>query len=113
MDLTAETPARGILLVNEWGPSKMYKVVCECGSDDCTHTVDIEAEDTGVTVTIYTTTRTDFWSMTRWQHILTLLTKGHIDFETNIHLSEQSALNYSETLKQAVQDVKNFKKPLP
>ena len=51
--------------------------------------------------------------MNRWQHIWTLLTKGHVDFETNIHLSEQSALNYSETLKQAVYDVKNFKKPLP
>ena len=113
MDLTAEAPARSILKVNEWGTSKMYKVVCECGSDDCTHTVDIEAEDTGVTVTIYTKTRTNFWSMNRWQHIWTLLTNGYIDFETNIHLSEQSALNYSETLKQAVYDVKNFKKPLP
>ena len=111
MDLTAEAPARSILKVNEWGTSKMYKVVCECGSDDCTHTVDIEAEDTGVTVTIYTKTRTNFWSMNRWQHIWTLLTNGYIDFETNIHLSEQSALNYSETLKQAVYDVKNFKKP--
>lgn len=111
MDLTAEAPARSILKVNEWGTSKMYKVVCECGNDDCTHTVDIEAEDTGVTVTIYTKTRTNFWSMNRWQHIWTLLTNGYIDFETNIHLSEQSALNYSETLKQAVYDVKNFKKP--
>ena len=111
MDLIAETPARGILKVNEWGSSKMYKVVCECGSDDCTHTIDIVAEDTGVTVTIYTTTRTNFWSMSRWKHIWTLLVNGHVDFETNIHLSEQSALNYGETLKQAVQDVKNFKKP--
>ena len=111
MDLTAEAPARSILKVNEWGTSKMYKVVCECGNDDCTHTVDIEAEDTGVTVTIYTKTRTNFWSMNRWQHIWTFLTNGYIDFETNIHLSEQSALNYSETLKQAVYDVKNFKKP--
>ena len=111
MDLTAEAPARSILKVNEWGTSKMYKVVCECGNDDCTHTVDIEAEDTGVTVTIYTKTRTNFWSMNRWQHIWTLLINGHVDFETNIHLSEQSALNYSETLKQAVYDVKNFKKP--
>jgi hypothetical protein len=111
MDLIAETPARSILKVNEWGSSKLYKVVCECGSDDCTHTIDIEAEDTGVTVTIYTTTRTNFWSMSRWKHIWTLLVNGHVDFETNIHLSEQSALNYGETLKQAVQDVKNFKKP--
>jgi len=111
--MIAETPARSILKVNEWGTSKMYKVVCECGNDDCTHTVDIEAEDTGVTVTIYTKTRTNFWSMNRWQHIWTLLINGYVDFETNIHLSEQSALNYSETLKQAVYDVKNFKKPLP
>jgi hypothetical protein len=111
VDLIAETPARGILKVNEWGSSKLYKVVCECGSDDCTHTIDIEAEDTGVTVTIYTQTRTNFWSMSRWKHIWTLLVNGHVDFETNIHLSEQSALNYGETLKQAVQDVKNFKKP--
>jgi hypothetical protein len=111
MDLIAETPARGILKVNEWGSSKMYKVVCECGSDDCTHTLDIEAEDTGVTVTIYTQTRTNFWSVSRWKHIWTLLVKGHVDFETNIHLSEQSALNYGQTLIQAVQDVKNFKKP--
>jgi hypothetical protein len=49
--------------------------------------------------------------MSRWKHIWTLLVNGHVDFETNIHLSEQSALNYGETLKQAVQDVKNFKKP--
>jgi hypothetical protein len=111
MDMIAETPAKGILKLNEWGSSKMYKVVCECGSDDCTHTIDIEAEDTGVTVTIYTQTRTNFWSMSRWKHIWTLLVNGHVDFETNIHLSEQSALNYGETLKQAVQDVKNFKKP--
>jgi hypothetical protein len=110
MDLIAETPARGILKVNDWGTSIMYKVVCECGNDDCTHTIDIEAEDTGVIVTIYTQTRTNFWSMSRWKHIWTLLVKGHVDFETNIHLSEQSALNYSQTLTQAVEDVKNFKK---
>jgi hypothetical protein len=111
MDLIAETPARGILKVNNWGTSVMYKVVCECGNDDCTHTIDIEAEDTGVIVTIYTQTRTNFWSMSRWKHIWTLLVKGHVDFETTIHLSEQSALNYSQTLTQAVEDVKNFKKP--
>ena len=110
MDLTPQTPAQGILKVNEWGTSKMYKVVCECGNDDCTHTIDIEAEDTGVVVTIYTKQRTNFWSTNRWQHLWTLLVKGHVEFETNICLPEQSALNYAETLKKAVQDVKDFKK---
>lgn len=109
--MKAEKPAEGILLVKDWGSSKMYKAVCECGNDDCTHTIDVEAEDTGVAITIYTQQRTNFWSMTRWQHLWTLLTKGHVNYETSIILSEQSALNYSQTLKQAVQDVKNFKKP--
>jgi len=111
MDLKSQVPAEGILLVKDWGTSKMYKAVCECGNDDCTHTIDVEAEDTGVVVTIYTQQRTNFWSLTRWKHIWTLLVKGHVDFETTICLSEQSALNYSQTLKQAVEDVKNFKKP--
>jgi len=28
-------------------------------------------------------------------------------------MTEQQAINYAETLKKAVEDVKNFKKPLP
>jgi hypothetical protein len=43
--MTAQEPAHGILLVNSWGTSKMYKAVCECGDDDCTHTIDVEADE--------------------------------------------------------------------
>jgi hypothetical protein len=107
--MTAQEPAQGVLLVNSWGSSKIYKVVCECGSDDCTHTVDIEAEDTGVTVTIYTTTRTNFWSKTRWYHMWTLLTKGYIDFDTSIVMNKQVALNYANVLQSAVKDVEDLK----
>jgi hypothetical protein len=87
----------------------MYKVVCQCGSDDCTHTIDIEAEDTGIVVTIYTKTRTDFWSLNRWQHIWKLLTTGYVDYETTIMLSEQVALNYASVLQSAIKDVEEFK----
>jgi hypothetical protein len=107
--MKAETPAQGILQVNDWGSSKMYKAVCECGSDDCTHTIDIEAEDTIVTVTIYTKTRTNFWSKTRWQHLWSLLTKGYVDFETCIVMNKQVALNYANVLQLAVKDVEKFK----
>lgn len=111
-ELTAQVPAQGILQVKDWGTSKMYKAVCECGDDDCTHTIDIEAEDHGtVVVTIYTRTRTNFWSKTRWHHLWRLLTQGHTDFETTIVLSQQAALNYAETLKKAVEDVETFEKP--
>lgn len=108
--MRSEKPAQGVLLVNDWGTSKMYKAVCECGNDDCTHTIDIEAEDTGVTVTIYTTTRTNFWSKTRWQHIWKLLTKGYTDFEACIILKKQVALNYADMLKLAVKDVEELRK---
>jgi hypothetical protein len=40
-----------------------------------------------------------------------LLTKGYIEYQASIIMTEQQTLNYAETLKKAVQDVKNFKKP--
>lgn len=108
--MEAQTPAKGVLLVTDWGQSKMYKAVCECGDNDCTHTIDIEAEDTGVIVTIYTMTRTNFWSKTRWSHIWKLLTKGHTDFETCIIMNKQVALNYANVLQSAVSDVEELRK---
>jgi hypothetical protein len=107
--MISEIAAKGILKINDWGASQMYKAVCSCGDDDCSHTFDIEA-DQEVNVTIYTRTRTNFWSKTRWQHIWKLLTKGHTDFETTIVLDKQSALNYAETIKMAVKDVETFEK---
>lgn len=87
----------------------MYKVVCDCGDDDCTHTVDVEASEHDVVVTIYTRTRTDFWSKSRWHHIWKLLFKGHTDFETSIVMKKQVALNYADVLHSAVKDVENFR----
>jgi hypothetical protein len=60
--LNAQTPAEGILVTHEWGSSKMYKIVCECGQSNHDHDVDIEADDTGINVNVYTTVKTDYWS---------------------------------------------------
>jgi N-acetyl-gamma-glutamylphosphate reductase len=108
--MTPQQPAQGVLQINNWGTSKMYKAVCECCSDDCTHTIDIEAEDTGINVTIYTKTRTNFWSKTRWHHIWTLLTKGYVDSEAVIIMPKQVALNYASVLQSAVKDVDDIRK---
>jgi len=110
MQVNYQLPAEGVLKQNEWGNSKVYRVVCECGSNDCDHNVWVEAEDTGVVVTVYTTTRTNFWSKTRWQHIWTMLTKGYINTESCIIMNKQVALNYAETLKYAIDDVEEFRK---
>jgi hypothetical protein len=105
-----QIPAEGILKHNDWGDSKVYRVACECGDESHNHNVWIEAEDTGVVVTVYTTNQTNFWSKTRWYHIWTLITKGYIDTESSVHLTKQQALNYAETLKSAIIDVEDFRK---
>ena len=136
--ISAQTPAEGILKTHEWGSSKMYKVVCGCGQPDHSHDIDIEADDTGVNVNIYVTLKADFWQETlkkrydidniwlqefdwAWKNLAngfinrvkltwTLWIKGYVKTETTIAMTEQQALNYAETLKSAIRDVKNFKK---
>jgi len=106
-----QIPAEGILKSGDWGDAKSYQIVCGCGQPDHEHAVWVEAEDTGVNVNIYVNVKSPFWSKNRWQQIWTLMTKGYLQHETTITMSEQQALNYAETLKSAVQDVKNIKKP--
>jgi hypothetical protein len=109
MDLTAQLPAEGIMKTHDWGNSVVYRVACNCGDENHVHNVWVEADDE-IAVTIYTTTKTNFWSKTRWYHIWTLLTKGYIDTESTVCMTEQQTLNYSETLKNAIDDVKEFRK---
>lgn len=136
--MKAQKPAEGIMQTHEWGHSKMYKVACSCGQPYHDHDIDVEADETGVSVDIYTTVKTDYWSETvdmrydienvalqeaHWFVVnlinstirklkLTweLWTTGEVTVETTIHMTEQQAINYAETLKTAVNDVKNFKK---
>jgi hypothetical protein len=108
--MTSELPAEGILKHNSWGDSKVYRVTCSCGASDHDHHVWVEADDHEVSVTIYSTTRTNFWSKTRWYHIWTLLTKGYIDSETSLIMNKQVALNYASVLHSAIEDVEQFRK---
>ena len=107
--MKAQQPAEGIMLHKDWGDSKMYKVTCECGSDECSHTVDIEADDSGIVVITYTTQKSKWWELNRFQIIWTLLTKGYIEYQASIHMSRQQALNYAETLQSAIKDVEEFR----
>lgn len=108
--MKAEKPAQGILKKNDWGDAKSYKISCDCGSDDHMHNVWVEADESDITVTTYTMQKTNFWSMARWHHIWTLLTKGYVEYEASIIMSQQQALNYAETLKSAIADVETFRK---
>jgi hypothetical protein len=137
--MKAQLPAEGILKTHDWGDSKVYKVACECGQPDHEHNVWIESDEGGINVNIYTTVKTNCWSEELkpkydidniwlqelewfWKGLYNSLArkikltksiwvKGYVDFETTISMSEQTALNYSTTLKNAITDVKEFKKP--
>jgi hypothetical protein len=108
--MRSQIPAEGILLRIDYGDAKIYEVVCECGDCDHSHNVWVEAEDYGVTVTIYTQQKTKWWELNRWQTIWTLLTKGYVERESTLIMGEQQALNYAETLKKAIKDVDIFRK---
>jgi hypothetical protein len=133
-----ETPALGIMKTGEFGDSKFYKVVCGCGQPDHDIDFEVEADETGVNVNTYVTAKTDYWSEAvkkrydidnewqqewdwfwkdLWNGLVTRVkitwlvwTKGYVETQTTIAMSEQQALNYAETLKSAIQDVKDFQK---
>ena len=105
--MKAQTPAEGILKRNEWPDAKIYQVVCNCGSADHDHNVWIETDDnTEVTVTTYTRQKSaKWWEQNRWITVWHLLTRGYVEYEASIIMTQQQALNYAATLKQAVADL--------
>lgn len=108
--MEAQKPAEGILVRKDYGDAKIYEIVCECGDCDHSHNVWVEADETGVSVTIYTQQKTKWWALNRWQKIWTLLTKGYIEVESNLIMGKQQALNYASVLNSAVNDVEQFEK---
>ena len=105
-----QTPAEGILLHKDYGDAKFYTLTCECCGTDCAHNVWIEADNTGVTVTTHTQQKTRWWELNRWQIVWQLLTKGYVEYEASIIMTEQQALNYARTLESASADVAAFRK---
>lgn len=108
--MKAQLPAQGMLKINDWGDSKVYQVICDCTDPDCTHDLWVEADDHDVTVNIYVTTKTKFWSKSRWRQMWDILTTGYTKQQATICLPQQVAVNYAETLKSAVKDVDEFRK---
>lgn len=135
--MNAQTPAEGIMKVGEYGDAKFYKVACQCGSPDHDIDFEVEAEDPNVNVNIYVKVKTDHWTeavkkrydidnpylqeldwtvkdiingfVTRLKLTWQVWTQGYLKTDVTVAMTEQQALNYAETLKSAVNDVKSFK----
>lgn len=111
MKLTPQQPAEGILKQGDFGNAKSYQVACECSDVTHSHNLWIEADDTNnISVTVYTTAKSKWWKLNRWQTIWRLLTRGYVEYEASLILTQQQALNYAETLRSAIKDVEEFKK---
>jgi hypothetical protein len=107
--MQAEQPALGIMQTNDWGDTKVYRVACDCGSNEHAHDLWVEADGSNVTVTAFTTVKSKWWQLNRWQQIWTLVTRGYVEYETSLILSQQQALNYAKTLESAILDVQRFR----
>lgn len=134
--MNPQQPAEGILKSNDYGNSKWYQVVCGCGQPDHTLTVEVEADETRVSVNTYVTVKTTYWRetlvkrydidnpylqeldwavkdiingfITRLKLTWAVWIRGYIETETTTLMSKQQALNYAETLKSAINDVEVF-----
>jgi hypothetical protein len=135
--MTPQPPAQGILLNRDNGDYVQYTAICQCGNEDDSHSIFIEADEYDVTVNIYTTPNTDNWteiwkkdwegdhSFLRridhtwkdfWNGLYRRVTftwemwvNGTVKHQSTIVMDEQQALNYAEALKKSVEDVKNFR----
>jgi len=105
--MKSQKPAKGIMLLNDYSDARAYQVECECTDPDHNHIIWVEHEKDldSVSVTVYTTNTTPFWSTNRWKTIWELLTKGYVKREVTLLLDKQKAINYADALKKAIKDL--------
>jgi len=114
--MKAQKPAQGIMLERDFETAKVYKIACDCGSDDHAISawieIDADRELQDVQVGFYLNTWTPHWSprFNRFKAIWKLLTTGVIKLEHHLILNKQTALNFSATIDQAIKDVEQTSK---
>lgn len=108
-----QTPAEGIMLLNNWGDSKNYHIECSCGSEYHSAKMWIEVQQDRdipeVEVSFYVTTWTPFWDskFSRIKCAWDVLTKGVHKQEHHMILNRQSALNLAKVIEQTAIELDN------
>lgn len=133
--MKAQEPAFGIMKTGDYGTCKSYTVQCSCGSPDDELKFEVESDELGISVTTYTKQKTDWWTDTynlnksytfknpilfqvnyvvrgllnsvahRLKLTYNIWVKGYLEYEQCTMMSEQQALNYTNTLVTAMKDV--------
>ena len=135
MDLTPQTPAAGIMQTYMSPDFESYRIECSCGSADDAIELVVEETHGEVIVSTHTRQKTAWWSDTFQQHksyeinnellfqinyyvrgFLNALTHrlkvtwavwihGCVEYSQSTVMTPQQALNYSDTLRCAVERV--------
>lgn len=119
MDLSYQPPAEGIMLQKDFGNSKMYRVACDCGDPTHDITLDVEAEDSRISVRHYLKVQTDWWATPTQYYWLNSMIhrvkltwnvwfRGYVEYEAVTFMTKQQALNYTRTINRAINDVEQF-----
>lgn len=126
MELQPQAPAEGISAVRTYGDFKWYKVPCDCGCDK-EISFSVEIDDCAITANISSITKTKYWYQ-RWhidgdepwllyvgkqffndwynrlEVVWNVLVHGYIETSSDVILSRQQCLNFSELLKTSIAD---------
>jgi hypothetical protein len=138
-ELTAQAPAEGILKKGDYGDSKFYTVVCTCGNEDDEIDFEIEVDEWNINMNTWTIQKSDYWSKivnenyepyiknsflysidastrkfinslyTKISLTYKLWTDGYLKYHQTTLMTEQQALNYAETIKAAIMDLRKFR----
>jgi hypothetical protein len=133
--LKPEEPATGILKLKEFdfhtSYSVLYKISCDCGIDDHVVDMEIEADDQCISVNLYTTATTNYWTnywhdsdwKSPWLYQIyrvlggfvnslsrkisityDIWFKGYTEYQSSHILTEQQALNVAHILQNGIKD---------
>lgn len=130
-----QQPAKGILLQTDLEDYKVYKIACECMTDQHSITMLVSVDDACISVehsmTVYTPAfreyirqrydiKNHFLSELRWFAVnlvnslmnrlsmtWRIWTHSHIEMEAGTLMTSQQALNYSGTLARAIKDLED------
>ena len=125
--MDAQTPAVGISKGHDFPNSKYFNVPCECGCDgEITFSVDVD--DDVITAHLYSKTETNYWRnrfdydykndswlvyalkyrANDWYNRIavawTALTRGYVETEAYVLLSEQQTVNFAAVLTDSVEE---------
>ena len=98
--MIAQEPAEGIAKIADSEYRKAYSVPCKCGCNEHTFTFEVAKEhrdDDDVSLFVYMMTKTS-WKKNRFKQIWQLLTKGYIELEADIIISNQATKNLATVL---------------